>query len=96
MRDYLRTFSLCFEFWKNYRPTEPFPGIGFQTTNERRPPDDLPSSEVNQSNPISAHYRSDSEKHKQSFLPSLPKDSLTALVERVAATLLHTLEQCLH
>ena len=48
------------------------------------------------SNPISAHYRSDSEKHKQSFLPSLPKDSLSALVECIAATLLHTLEQCLH
>jgi hypothetical protein len=40
-------FHLCFEFWKNYRPTEPFPGIGFQTTNERRSPDDLPRSEVN-------------------------------------------------
>jgi hypothetical protein len=47
-----------FEFWKNYRATEPFPGIGFQTTNERRSPDDLPSSEVKQSNPISAYYRS--------------------------------------
>src|SRR5436190_21634697 len=57
MRDYLRTFSLCFEFWKNYRATEPFPGIGFQTTNERRSPDDLPRSEVKQSNPISAQYR---------------------------------------
>src|ERR1041385_5192595 len=39
---------------KNYRPTEPFPGIGFQTTNERRPPDDLPCSEVKQRNPIRA------------------------------------------
>src|SRR5947207_15456686 len=67
MRDYLRTFSLCFEFWKNYRATEPFPGIGFQTTNERRPPDDLPCSEVKQSNPISAHYRPDSAKYKRSF-----------------------------
>jgi hypothetical protein len=37
---------LCFEFWKNYRATEPFPGIGFQTTNERRSPEDLPCSEV--------------------------------------------------
>ena len=27
--------------------TEPFPGIGFQTINERRSPDDLPCSEVN-------------------------------------------------
>src|SRR2546430_10571581 len=67
MRDYLRTFSLCFEFWKNYRATEPFPGIGFQTTNERRSPDDLPRSEVKQSNPISAHYRPDRGKHKRSF-----------------------------
>src|SRR5438132_13921633 len=67
MRDYLRTFSLCFEFWKNYRSTEPFPGIGFQTTNERRSPDDLPRSEVKQSNPISAHYRPDRAKHKRSF-----------------------------
>src|SRR5207249_348908 len=67
MRDYLHTFSLCFEFWKNYRATEPFPGIGFQTTNERRSPDDLPRSEVKQSNPISAHYRPDRGKHKRSF-----------------------------
>src|SRR2546423_15179941 len=67
MRDYLRTFSLCFEFWKNYRATEPFPGIGFQTTNERRSPDDLPCSEVKQSNPISANYRADMAKHKRLF-----------------------------
>src|SRR5215813_10960323 len=37
----------CVLIWKNYRATEPFPGIGFQTTNERRSPDDLPCSEVN-------------------------------------------------
>ena len=37
---------------KNYRATEPFPGIGFQTTNEQYSPDDLPSSEVKQRNPI--------------------------------------------
>src|SRR5438067_13403811 len=67
MRDYLRTFSLCFEFWKNYRATEPFPEIRFQTTNERGSPDDLPRSEVKQSNPISAHYRPVRTKHKQSF-----------------------------
>ena len=53
--------------WKNYRPTEPFPGIGFQTTNERRSPDDLPRSEVKQSNPISSDYRPDPAKHKRSF-----------------------------
>src|SRR5262249_61953554 len=63
----LRTVSLCFEFWKNYRATEPFPGIEFQTTNERRSPDDLPCSEVKQSNPISAYYRSDRAKHNRSF-----------------------------
>src|SRR5438132_9725680 len=67
MRDYLRTFSLCFEFWKNYRATEPFPGIGFQTTNERRSPDDLPRSEVKQSVPISGHYRFHRAKHKRFF-----------------------------
>jgi len=32
--------------------TEPFPWIGFQTTNERGSPDDLPCSEVKQSVPI--------------------------------------------
>src|SRR5438034_6170423 len=57
----------CVLNWKNYRATEPFPGIGFQTTNERRSPDDLPRSEVKQSNPISAHYRPDRSKHKRSF-----------------------------
>src|SRR6266699_5296904 len=67
MRDYLRTFSLCFEFWKNYRSTEPFPGIGFQTTNERRSPDDLPCSEVKQSNPIRAEYRPGWAKRKRLF-----------------------------
>jgi len=36
----------------------------FQTTNERRSPDDLPCSEVKQSNPISAEYRPDRAKHK--------------------------------
>jgi len=41
--------------------TEPFPGIGFQTTNERRPPDDLPCSEVKQCDPISAYYRPDAQ-----------------------------------
>src|SRR5213078_634106 len=66
-RDYLRTVSLCFDIWKNYRATEPFPGIGFQTTNEPRPPDDLPCSEVKQSNPISTHYRLDCAKHKRLF-----------------------------
>ena len=67
MRDYLRTFSLCFEFGKTTEATEPFPGIGFQTTNERRSPDDLPRSEVRQSNPISAQYRPDRGDHKESF-----------------------------
>src|SRR6266704_4225049 len=47
--------------------TEPFPGIGFQTTNERRSPDDLPCSEVKQSDPISAQYRPDRAKHKRLF-----------------------------
>ena len=67
MRDYLRTFSLCFDFGKTTEATEPFPGIGFQTTNERRSPDDLPRSEVKQSNPISAQYRADRGDHKRSF-----------------------------
>jgi hypothetical protein len=57
---------LCL-IWKNYPATEPFPGIGFQTTNERRSPDDLPRSEVKQCNPITAEYRVDSAKHKRSF-----------------------------
>ena len=67
MRGYLRTFSLCFEFGKTTEATEPFPGIGFQTTNERRSPDDLPRSEVKQSNPISGYYRPDRGDHKRSF-----------------------------
>jgi hypothetical protein len=58
---------LCFDFWKNYRATEPFPGIGFQTTNERRSPDDLPRSEVKQSNPITPDYRPNRAKHNRSF-----------------------------
>src|SRR5207248_8798716 len=47
--------------------TEPFPGIGFQTTNERRSPDNLPCSEVKQSNPVSPDYRPDRAKHNRSF-----------------------------
>src|SRR5262249_21262290 len=47
--------------------TEPFPGIGFQTTNEQCSPDDLPCREVKQSNPISAQYRANCAKHKRSF-----------------------------
>src|SRR5207248_6097602 len=54
--------------------TEPFPGIGFQTTNERRSPDDLPCSEVKQSVPIEPHYRPDCTKHNHSF-PQLPSPS---------------------
>ena len=53
-----------FWIWKNYRATEPFPGIGFQTTNEQRSPDNLPRSEVKQRNPIGMDYRADRAKHK--------------------------------
>src|SRR5260370_23297357 len=47
--------------------TEPFPGIGFQTTNERGSPDDLPCSEVKQSVPIRPRYRPEWVKHIRSF-----------------------------
>jgi hypothetical protein len=56
-----------FEFGKTKQATEPFPGIEFQTTNERRSPDDLPCSEVKQSNPIGAQYRADCPEHNRSF-----------------------------
>jgi hypothetical protein len=62
---------------ENYRATEPFPGIGFQTTNERRSPDDLPRSEVKQSNPISAQHRPDLAKHKR--LVSAPAEFLNSV-----------------
>ena len=35
-------------------------------------------------------------RRRLTFLIALPKNSFAALVERVAATLLHALEQCLH
>jgi hypothetical protein len=49
---------------ENYRATEPFPRIGFQTTNERRSPDDLPCCEVKQRNPIHTSIVAERQKSK--------------------------------
>ena len=51
-KDCPHAFSLCFKLGKTTELQSRFPEAGFQTTNEPRSRDDLPCSEVKQSNPI--------------------------------------------
>jgi len=48
------------------------------------------------SRPARECFRSSPVRRQLTFLATLPKNFFAALIERVAATVLHALEQCFH